>query len=163
LAARHGAEVWRPEQVDLHGIDADELATLALFEFMIGNTDWSAIYGHNVVALRDGAGRVSAVPYDFDFSGFVDADYAGPPPGLPIQNVRQRLFRGVCAPQPDWDAVFAAFAARRAEIVALIADFPGLDAAHRDRALDYVDAFYALIASPERRTDAIVAACRRAV
>jgi hypothetical protein len=136
---------------------------VALFEFMIGNTDWSAIYGHNVVATRDEAGAVRAVPFDFDFSGFVDAQYAGPPPGLPIQNVRQRLFRGVCTPQPDWDAVFAAFEARHADITALIADFQGLDATHRARALEYVESFYTLIASPERRTDAIVAACRRAV
>jgi hypothetical protein len=163
LAARHEAEVWRPKALDLETVDANTLATLALFEFMIGNTDWSAIYGHNVVGIRNAAGAVEAVPFDFDFSGFVDAEYAGPPPELPIQNVRQRLFRGVCKPAPDWDAVFAAFDARRTEILALIADFPGLDAAHRARALDYVEGFYAIIASPERRTDAIVAACRRAV
>jgi hypothetical protein len=127
---------------------------------LVGNTDWSAVYGHNVVVIKEPNGAVSAVPYDFDFSGFVDAEYAGPPPGLPIQNVRQRLFRGLCAPPPNWDGVFAAFAARRGDMLALVGDFPGLDAGHRARALAYLEAFFAIIASPERRTTSIVAACR---
>jgi AAA family ATP:ADP antiporter len=160
LAARHAAEVWRPAQLDLRGVDAEELATLALFEFMIGNTDWSVIYGHNVVAIRDGAGAASVVPYDFDFSGLVEAEYAGPPPGLPIRSVRERIYRGVCEPRPDWDAVFAAFTAQRAAIVALVDEIPDLDAQHRRRVLDYLESFFAVLDSDERRASRIVAACR---
>ena len=109
LAARHAAEVWRPKELDVRSVDANELATVALFEYLIGNTDWSAVYSHNVVALRSASGAVSAVPYDFDFSGLVDAEYAGPPPGVPIASVRERIYRGFCAPEPNWPAVFASF------------------------------------------------------
>ena len=37
------------------------------------------------------------IPYDFDFSGLVDAPYATPPDVLKIANVRQRFYRGYCA------------------------------------------------------------------
>ncbi len=90
LAARHAAEVWRVEELDIERVDPQELATLTLFQYMIGNTDWSVVYGHNTVALRDGAGSASVMPYDFDFSGLVESEYAGPPPELPIRSVRQR-------------------------------------------------------------------------
>jgi hypothetical protein len=160
LAARQGAEVWRPAALDLQTVDPQELATMTLFQYLIGNTDWSAVYGHNVVAIRDRAGAVSVAPYDFDFSGLVDAGYAGPPPGLPIRNVQQRLFRGFCTPAPDWAAVFAAFDAERDAIARLAAEIPGLQRAHRDRALAYVETFFAVLDSPERRAARIVEACR---
>jgi AAA family ATP:ADP antiporter len=160
LAARHGAEVWRPHAVDVRSIDAGELATVSLFQYLIGNTDWSIVYSHNVVALRSPSGAVSVVPYDFDFSGLVDAAYAGPAPGLPIRSVRERLYRGFCAPEVDWATVFAAFAARRAEIEAVAAEIP-LQASQRARVLAYVASFHRALAAPQRRAD-IVAACRPA-
>jgi hypothetical protein len=163
LAARNSAEVWRPEAVDVTRVDAQELATLGLFQYMIGNTDWSVVYGHNTVALRDAAGAGSVVPYDFDFSGLVESEYAGPAPGLPINNVRQRIFRGFCAPPPDWDALFANFAAQRETVRILVAETPGLLPAQGERALAYLDGFYELLDSPERRTAGVVESCRRAL
>jgi hypothetical protein len=158
LAARHAAAVWRPQAVDVRAVAADELATVALFQYLIGNTDWSVVYSHNVVALRAASGAVSAVPYDFDFSGLVDAEYAGPPPSLPIRSVRERVYRGFCVPAPNWPAVFAAFEERRPAIEALAAEVP-LEPAQRERVLAYVASFYGALAAPQRRA-AIVAACR---
>jgi hypothetical protein len=100
------------------------------------------------------------VPYDFDFSGLVEAEYAGPPPGLSIRSVRERIYRGFCEPRPDWDAVFAGFAARRAAIAALVDDIPDLDARHRERVLEYIASFFATLDSSERRGTRIVGACR---
>jgi hypothetical protein len=161
LALRHKARVSRAEALDLARVEPQELATLALFQYMIGNTDWSAIYGHNTVALQDTAETISVIPYDFDFSGLVDSEYAGPPPELPIRSVRQRIFRGFCTPAPDWDAVFRDFAARRDVIVDLVETVPALVPAQRARTLAYLEAFFDLLASPERRAASIVAACRR--
>jgi hypothetical protein len=160
LAARHAAEVWRVAEVDVARVEPQELATFALFEYLIGNTDWSVVYGHNTVALRDAAGTVSVVPYDFDFSGLVDAEYAGPPPGLPINSVRQRLFRGFCTPAPDWDVLFAHFGARREALFDLVAEVSDLLPAVRKRVLDYLGSFFDHLDSPDRRAS-IAVACRR--
>ena len=40
---------------------------------------------------------LTVVPYDFDFSGLVDAPYADPPEGIPVNSVRQRTYRGYCS------------------------------------------------------------------
>jgi AAA family ATP:ADP antiporter len=159
LAARNLASVWHAGPVDVAKVDPQELATFALFQYMIGNTDWSAVYGHNTVALHAASGALSVVPYDFDFSGLVEAAYAGPAPQLPIRSVRQRLFRGFCTPTPDWDAVFAAFAADRESVAELLADVPGLARKPRERASSYLDEFFASLQSPAARTE-IAAGCR---
>ena len=91
LAKRHDAVVWKPERFDVLDADPVEMATLDVFEYMIGNTDWSAVFNHNVVLIRDAAGRATAVPYDFDFSGLVDAEYASVAPELPIRHVTAAL------------------------------------------------------------------------
>ena len=125
LAKRHDAVVWKPERFDVLDADPVEMATLDVFEYMIGNTDWSAVFNHNVVLIRDAAGRATAVPYDFDFSGLVDAEYASVAPQLPIRNVTQRWFRGVCRPDTDWPHVFSAFQERRGAIEQLARARPG--------------------------------------
>ncbi|HEY8521314.1 MAG TPA: hypothetical protein VIN61_14650 [Gammaproteobacteria bacterium] len=160
LARRQGAEHWPTDDFDPAQADARELATFELFEFMIGNTDWSAIKGHNVTHLRRADGTVTAVPFDFDFSGLVNASYAGPPPGLPIDSVRQRLFRGACRDGFGWDELVAAFVDRRPDIEALLAGLPGLTERSREETAEYVEEFFAIIASAERRQAAIVDACR---
>jgi hypothetical protein len=159
LARRTDAVVFKPERFDLLDADATEIATLDLFEYMIGNTDWSAVFRHNVVLIRNDAGATTAVPYDFDFSGLVDAEYATVAPQLPIHDVKQRLFRGVCRPDTDWERVFADFAAKRDAIYSLL-DAPELDRAARDQARRYLASFYDVLGSP-RRDREILGACRR--
>jgi AAA family ATP:ADP antiporter len=161
LAARHGAAVVEPDHIDLERLDWDQFGTFALFQYLIGNTDWSAIYGHNTLHLAR-AGQVVPVPYDFDFSGLVDAAYAGPPPLLPITDVTERLFRGYCRPAGEWEALYARFAGRRSAVERLLEELPGLEPAHAARVHRYLNGFYAIVASPEERAKKISGACRDA-
>ncbi len=158
LAARRHAAVRTDGDFDPSTADAGELATLELFEYLIGNTDWSVIKGHNVVDIVSEGGRVTAVPYDFDFSGLVDAAYAGPPPQLPIHSVTERLFRGFCHPAFDWRPLFARFRVRRAAISALVEQVPGLAEGSRRALRAYLDAFFAALA-PAKAAD-VVRGCR---
>jgi AAA family ATP:ADP antiporter len=158
LAARHEAQLaneFAPTEADPR-----ELATFGLFQYLIGNTDWSALRGHNVTQIRAATGLVTAVPYDFDFSGIVDAEYAGPPPKLPIRSVTQRLFRGFCEPSPDWPGVFEDFISRRPALAEVVAGTPGLAPESRNRVLAYVASFYDVIESPRQREEQIVTRCR---
>jgi hypothetical protein len=159
LARREDAVVFKPERFDLLDADANEIATFDVFEYMIGNTDWSAVFRHNVMLIRGAAGRPTAVPYDFDFSGLVDADYATVAPQLPIHDVKQRVFRGLCRPDTDWERVFAGFGEKREAIYRLL-DVQALGGAARAEARRYLDGFFAVSDSPARRDREIVAACR---
>lgn len=159
--ARRQSTTIRPASVfDPRTADSAEVATFDLFQFAIGNTDWSAIKGHNVLLLESEAGVVTPVPFDFDFSGLVDAHYASVSPGLAISSVRQRVFRGVCNPRTDWDAAFAHFAAHREEVLELADEIPGLEPKQRDGAVEYLQGAFATFASPERRRTLIIDACR---
>lgn len=141
--------------VPLQQIDPVSGARLAVFEYMISNYDWSMRAGpkgeeccHNSRLLAGAAnGLLTTVPYDFDFSGLVDAPYAGPPEGVPITNVRQRNYRGYCVHIPQARALAAQLAPRRAEFTGLFASIPGLDARNQARAAGYISAFFDDLAS----------------
>jgi hypothetical protein len=83
-------------EVDSFGFGGQDLqheqaALVSLFEYMIGNTDWEIASARNVKLLRtSGQEKLMVVPYDFDFSGFVNASYAVPTTGSGLRNVRER-------------------------------------------------------------------------
>jgi AAA family ATP:ADP antiporter len=162
FARRHGATVRAKKPFDPLGADPMDMVTLDLFEYAIGNTDWSVIYGHNVLLVENEAGRVTPVPFDFDFSGLVNAGYATVSPQLSIRSVRERVFRGICRADTDWEAAFARFVARRDVVLALADEIPDLQLKQRASAIDYLEDAFATFVSPERRRRQIVDACRRA-
>ncbi len=63
-------------------LDQPSLLFMSLFQYMIGNTDYSILVLHNVIMLDDVKGARIPVPYDFDYSGLVNAHYAAPTKGL---------------------------------------------------------------------------------
>ena len=159
VAARTGGE-WLPRGgFDETQLDAQASATLAMFHFMIGNTDWSIARERNTaLLLKDG--RQIPMPYDLDMSGLVDAIYAGPAPGLPISDVRQRYFLGYCQPGTDWESVFARFDEQRPGLLALAGEVPGMSRKSRKRTQKYLEEFFDIIARPEVREQCIMQHCQ---
>jgi hypothetical protein len=146
--------------------DQPALALLEVFQYFLGNTDWSAVAGpngaqccHNVVPYARADGMLFAVPYDFDSAGIVNAPHALPNERLPIRNVRQRLYRGPCRAPAELAAAFDRFAAVRAELTGLFQMQPGLDARTRAVARDYANAFYTTLETPELVERAFRADC----
>jgi hypothetical protein len=148
MAARNRAEISEWERFHPASLDGAHAALVDLFQFMIGNTDWSSALFHNTVMIRDDQARYLVVPYDFDFSGLVEAPYAAPDPELPIRDVRERLYRGYCRPDADMEALVALFTERRPAITELWSGFEWLDDGARRRALDYFETFYRTIETP---------------
>jgi hypothetical protein len=128
LAARLGGEVWEPEEdvVNPGRIPTPSAISVALFQYFIGNTDFSIYARHNMVLVDSSDRGVVAVPYDFDWSGLVSAPYATPDASLGTRTVRDRLYRELCRPGVDFQAYFAHYQSKRAEIEALIRDQVGL-------------------------------------
>jgi hypothetical protein len=168
MAERNGAVVrWERGNVPPPA-DPMELATMDLFQFMIGHVDWSTTRQHNVMLIRaqDASEeaaqeeRVTAVPYDFDFSGLVSAHYAGPPPELNLLNTRHRMYRGFCNPAIDWEALFARFQDIRPAVFELIGSVPDLSKSSQKNARRFIESFYEILDSPEKRKHQIIDACR---
>lgn len=100
------------------------------------------------------------IEYIFGVPGEENAEYAGPPPQLPIQSVRQRLFRGFCRPDTDWETLFKHFESRRNAVRALLDQISDMRASHRKRAGRYLEVFFSVLESPKRRQEQSVGACR---
>jgi len=167
FAARKGWQTLEQPAVERASYDADALALVELFQYFIGNTDWSAFRGpqgsdccHNVVPFSDAAGKLWPVPYDFDSAGIVDPPHALPDERLPIRDVRQRLWRGPCRKAAELAEPFAKFQAQRDAIAALYREQAGLNPNTIERTLGYIDEFYARVADPRELERALAPACR---
>lgn len=149
MAARNAAMVLKQQGAAPGDLEPGSEALLGLFEFFIGNTDYSISALHNVELLQRTM-QYYGVAHDFDFSGAVDARYATADPRLPIRTVRDRLFVGYCLSAEQLTAVLTRFAATRDSIYALYRDPLGrLLAPDRVReTLDYFDDFYHVAADP---------------
>ncbi|MEP6618330.1 MAG: hypothetical protein ABJE47_03405 [bacterium] len=151
LALRLGGKMIKTKGAIPDDIDPAQGAIAYLFEFLIGNTDFSFNGLHNgeLVLKADGSNLVP-VAYDFDFSGAVNAPYATVDPKLPIRRVRQRLFRGYCAFKADYPAAIALFQQRKDAIYALYHDELGklIDPKVVRETLEYFDDFYKEIKTP---------------
>ena len=148
-----------------HGDDMDEMARamFGVFEYFIGNTDFSVTQLHNVLLLQRDSIFDLAFPVarDFDWSGAVDARYAFPDYRLPIKNVKQRLMKGECASKAVFDSVFQIFRAKKEPIYALYHDSlsAGMKPDVVNKTLKYFDEFYATINNPRDAKDEIISAC----
>ena len=134
-------------------LDRKETNLISLFEYLIGNTDYSMIRGpegekccHNSVPFSNGD-LVSPVPYDFDFSGLVDAPYAEPNPQLKLRSVRTRLYRGRCENSKHLPDSVAHILSKKAEIYALMDEIPDFDKSSRDSVTKYLDEFFEIVSN----------------
>ncbi|NIP58421.1 MAG: hypothetical protein GWM92_12065, partial [Gemmatimonadetes bacterium] len=105
-------------------------------------------------------GILHPVPFDFDFSGLVNAPYARPRQDLGLGSVRERAFVGTCRAGADVPAALARFRGARRRLLATVDRVPGLDPDERADARAYLESFYELLEDPGAVRREIVEACR---
>jgi hypothetical protein len=96
LAKRTNSVAVKTGALNQNNIIPYSMDLVAIFNYMVTNWDWSIGGQHNVEVIKPMAnnpgGLGIAIPYDFDLTGVVNADYAIPPDNLGIENVRQPIF-----------------------------------------------------------------------
>ncbi len=168
LAARTGWRILEIPYVPPHAFAQDNLTMVAVFEFMIGNTDVSFFQAardeteccHNAKALGTMAGPAFSVPYDFDMSGVINTRYSTVREGFPIRNVRQRLFRGRCVEKELLQQTLQLFKQHKDAIYILYREQPQLDEKVLEKTIDYFDDFYEIISDEGKTRRAIQDDCR---
>lgn len=126
-------------------VDQNMLAIMSIYMFMIGNTDWSLPFLHNIRLFEGNLAYYLAIPYDFDWSGIVDAPYAKPDYRLNIRSVRDRLWRGPCFSTEQIETALQKFREKKDAIYALYNGMEGFDPKLLKNSIDYLDEFYKLI------------------
>jgi hypothetical protein len=143
-------------------LDDQTLTRMMMFEYMIGNTDFSIWALHNVRVIQKPDRTLIGVPYDFDLSGMVHAPYAMPDRRLGLKSVVDRMYRGPCRSVDEFDAAAAPFRAKRTEILALLDSAPALERSIRGEMKEYIDGFFRAIDKPASIKKALVDACKQA-
>jgi hypothetical protein len=168
VAKRNGTvETHAPPRIGLAELNTADAARYAMFQHMIANHDWSMLAGpqgdeccHNAKLIGPrGSGTVIPIPYDFDYSGFVDPPYATPPDQLKINDVKQRFYRGYCSQNSYAIAAAREFRAAEPQMLATLAQIPGLDPRTEQRAANYLGGFFADIATDASVGSKILSRC----
>ncbi len=124
----------------------DVMDRVAIFNYMIGNTDWSVPNQHNVQVFTPPDSKQASlgilIPYDFDYSGLVDAPYAVPYEALPIESVRDRLYVGICRDEGVYINAIKEFAGKKEDFYKVIHEFPYLTGKSKQQMINYLNSFY---------------------
>lgn len=156
LAAREGLGQLKIPGVHLSKLNAEHTALVYVFQYMIGNTDWSFVtaegeenccHNGNLVGTDQG---MYYVPYDFDLSGIVNAPYAKPDPSLRLRSVRSRRYRGFCTDTDIVQAALRRVTSQREDIYNLVLSTPGLDEEDTKEAIDYLQGFFDKAANEDK-------------
>ena len=107
----------------IHPKAMDDLTSIknSMFQFMIGNTDFSVAYQHNGKLLYIDK-TIYPLPYDFDLCGLVDASYAIVNTTLGINTVKDRKYRGFKRDESMVQEVRDQFLSKKAHFFQIIKD-----------------------------------------
>ena len=150
VARRNGGKILPMVGGELDEMDPAQLDLVTVFQYLIGNTDWSVLMIHNIRLVQvEGHPYFLPLAYDFDWSGVVNASYARPDARLGTRNVRERVYRGACRKVEDLAPALARISERRDSIRDAFATLPDLDPKRRDDLLQYLDDGFRMIARPD--------------
>ena len=163
LAERNEGLVIKNDGLAMAYMRREEMLRAALFQYMIGNCDYSVSGRHNMKLLGlpgFGSEGYTPVPYDFDYAGFVDASYAVPGENLGITAVTQRYYLGPCRENPEYLAALQFMAGHRDEILEVIRDFSYLNEKAKNKALAYIESYFTASGAPDFINRELSPTCR---
>lgn len=147
---------WRTgtESIEKMGYNASQLSAsheklASVFQYMIGNTDWSIEMLRNVELLQKQDGKLVPVPYDFDFSGLVSAPYARPNVDVGQKRVGERVFMGNAANAQDLYATLNYFRTKQDDLIEIVEQFELLTPTTRESIVAYLIGFFEEIKTQE--------------
>ena len=162
LARRMNAEVLTNDNVYDPVINPSYMTLVAVYQYLIGNTDWSVWKRHNIAIFQQfpEPRPLLAVPYDFDFSGAVNASYAAPPEQLKITTVRERAYRGFCQPDSILMPVLDRFRAAKDSMYAAVRAVPDLPERDARDMLGYFAEFFQILDNKNAVSREFIRGCR---
>ena len=128
-------------------LDKENFMKLSVFQYLIGNRDWFVTSRHNIIIMQpaDSTKPPYAVPYDFDFSGFVNAPYTNPTQGPENPLIDRRVFKGLCYTEEEFRGIFDFYRELRPAFRSVIKEQKLLTPESRRHILNYLSQFYAII------------------
>jgi hypothetical protein len=168
VARRNGMKEARVgARIPVANLNPSDAGRYAVFQYLISNLDWAMQAGpagdtccHNSRLISaSGAPPWATVPYDFDYSGLVDAPYAAPPEGINVSSVKVRRYRGFCRHNAEALRAAADIRAQKPAMLAVLGQIPQLNEGTRRKAGAFLERSFNDIASDETVTKNLLATC----
>jgi len=152
MANRLGGKIFDTPNCSLKKMKHEDLKINAVYQFMIGNSDWDPIMVRNIkLVQKDSLELFDVVPYDFDFSGLVNAPYAIPNPNFNLKNIRDRVMQCKFTSEEELEKVVELFLNKKETVLDYCNDFKALSKASRKDIKEYLNSFYSILENEELR------------
>lgn len=160
LCNRIHAREYMNKVISKGAVDRQPFLRLCLFEFMIGNTDWYIVNRHNIEFLGvPGYKLLVTVPFDFDYSGLVNAPYAIPNEAIKFTDVSVRFYQGWCHTEAEVRGQLQVFLDQKEKILAMPYHIQGMNEKTIRQCIDYLQGFYDIIENPKKLKTQILDHC----
>jgi len=162
LAKRKEGKFMKFKRFHQENVERKQMTKFAVFQYLIGNTDWSVNVGHNVkLFFKKGKNKPTAVPYDFDWSGIINTNYAVPFKNLNITSVRERTYRGYKRSMEEYEPIIKLFNEKKEEVYNLYKNCEWLSDKTKSSTIKYIDEFYKIINDPKKVEREFIKNCRK--
>lgn len=143
LAERYRGRILETKRASTRGLQREAYVNMCLFNYLVLNTDWHVYNLHNVEFVSpDGSTDLIPIPYDFDYSGFVNTTYAVPREEFDITSVQVPYFLGKYVTEVEIRTAADHYLARRPAAEAFLENHPDINERDRKRLLKRLERFY---------------------
>jgi hypothetical protein len=160
VAKRHDSKIKKQHHFPFD-LDPDNEAMVSMFQFMIGNPDWYYTTGQNMDIMhpKDTTLAPMAVPYDFDYSEFVNAAYTKPA-GVPDEHLaKKKLFKGMCLTNEKLNEVIEYFNMMKPQFMEVINSNEYLPKFSKKECVNYLEDFYTIINTQDMLQTEVLDTC----
>jgi len=162
MAKRNNGKTLKLTNFRQESINRQQMTQMAVYQYLIGNTDWSVTGLHNIKLLFMNNNNVPvAIPYDFDWCGLVYAPYAVPAPQIGTSSIRIRVFRGYKRLVEEYEPVIKQFNDKKKEIYQLFEHNELLNEKSEKNTKKYFDEFYEIINNPKQVKNQFIRGARK--
>jgi hypothetical protein len=149
VAERLNAKERNKYEFGRDSVDNFQYDVLNLYQYMISNADWKIGALHNMKMIQDkDTEKFYAIPYDFDYSGFVNAEYSVPNPDYRQTHVTERIFFGECRSIEELATARQLFIDKKAKILAVEKHL--FTRKEHKRMMKYIKSFYKILESDKK-------------
>lgn len=162
VADRFGGEILDGKKIIGTLLEDSAAVRHDYFQLMIGNTDWSTMYQHNMKILKLDSKTVVPLPYDFDMTGIVNPPYSQVSNLVNIEMVTERLYRGYCREESLMQAIRQEFLELQPEIWARVeAHEAMMDKGDYRNFSSYLQEFFDIIGNDRAFESQVLMDCRK--
>lgn len=136
-----------------NSVNRTQTTFVYLFQYMIGNTDWSIPFCHNIKLMVDKKDTFSMpypVAYDFDMTGLVNPPYGESNSLLENEKLTERLYRGYARSMEELEETANIFLVKEEAIYSVIQNFDLLTNKNKIEMIDFLKQFFGQIKNKKK-------------